>query len=217
MVSERNEEIAIRRVIEDWASAVRARDINGVLAHHTDDVLMYDVPPPTAVRGISAYRETWPPFFKALAEGGAAFDIVELQIAAGDTVGFATALLRCGSKEELAKDPAPRLRLTISRGFVGAHQQGMHFVVASERRVGAPGRLSLRSLAFLAVDAMAEFLSYVDWHAGDSPEVGHAATSALWIGWIELKIAPTIWQVNCGFFQPARGRSVFCSVAECSH
>ena len=113
MVSERNEEIAIRRVIEDWASAVRARDINGVLAHHTDDVLMYDVPPPTAVRGISAYRETWPPFFKALAEGGAAFDIVELQIAAGDTVGFATALLRCGSKEELAKDPAPRLRLTI--------------------------------------------------------------------------------------------------------
>jgi ketosteroid isomerase-like protein len=73
---------------------------------------MYDVPPP-ALRGISAYRETWPPFFKALAEGGAAFDIVELQITAGDTVGFATALLRCGSKEELAKDPAPRLRLTI--------------------------------------------------------------------------------------------------------
>jgi ketosteroid isomerase-like protein len=71
MVSEKSEEIAIRRVIEDWASAVRARDINGVIAHHTDDVLMYDVPPPTTVRGISAYRETWPPFFKALAEGGA--------------------------------------------------------------------------------------------------------------------------------------------------
>jgi uncharacterized protein (TIGR02246 family) len=113
MVSEKSEEIAIRRVIEDWASAVRARDINGVIAHHTDDVLMYDVPPPTAVRGTSAYRETWPPFFKALAEGGAAFDIVELQITAGDTVGFATALLRCGSKEVLAKDPARRLRLTI--------------------------------------------------------------------------------------------------------
>ena len=98
MVSEKNEEIAIRRVIEDWASAVRARDINGVIAHHTDDVLMYDVPPPTAVRGISAYRETWPPFFKALAEGGAAFDIVELQITAGDTVGFATARMKCWPK-----------------------------------------------------------------------------------------------------------------------
>ena len=62
---------------------------------------------------MSAYTATWPPFFKALAEGGAAFDIVELQITAGDTVGFATALLRCGSKEELAKDPTARLRLTI--------------------------------------------------------------------------------------------------------
>jgi uncharacterized protein (TIGR02246 family) len=113
MVSIEHEEVAIRRRIEDWASAVRAKNINGVVAHHTDDVLMYDVPPPTAVRGISAYRETWPPFFEALCEGAAAFDIVELQITAGDTVGFATALLRCGSKEELARDPTPQLRLTI--------------------------------------------------------------------------------------------------------
>jgi uncharacterized protein (TIGR02246 family) len=111
--SSKHEEVAIRRLIEDWASAVRAKDINGVVAHHTDDVVMYDVPPPTAVRGISAYRETWPPFFEALTEGEAAFDIVELQITAGDTVTFASALLRCGSKEELAKDPDPRLRLTI--------------------------------------------------------------------------------------------------------
>jgi uncharacterized protein (TIGR02246 family) len=111
--SSRNEEVAIRRLIEDWASAVRAKDINGVVAHHTDDLVMYDVPPPTAVRGISAYRETWPPFFEALTQGEAAFDIVELQIAAGETIAFASALLRCGSQEELAKDPAPRLRLTI--------------------------------------------------------------------------------------------------------
>jgi uncharacterized protein (TIGR02246 family) len=120
MASKENEEVAIRRLIEEWASAVRAKNINGVVAHHTDDVLMYDVPPPTAVRGISAYRETWPPFFEALDEGAAAFDIVELQVSAGDTIGFATALLRCGSKEELAKDPSPQLRLTIGlRKFDG--------------------------------------------------------------------------------------------------
>jgi uncharacterized protein (TIGR02246 family) len=111
--SVKEEEVAIRRLIEGWATAVRAKDINGVVAHHTDDVVMYDVPPPIALRGISAYRETWPPFFEALTEGEAAFDIIELQITTGDTVAFASALLRCGSKEELAKDPAPRLRLTI--------------------------------------------------------------------------------------------------------
>jgi uncharacterized protein (TIGR02246 family) len=108
-----NEEAAIRRLIEDWASAVCARNISGVVAHHTDDVLMFDVPPPVAVRGMAAYRETWPPFFKAQTEGKAAFDIVELNVTAGDTVAFATALLRCGSAEELAKDRAPRLRLTL--------------------------------------------------------------------------------------------------------
>jgi uncharacterized protein (TIGR02246 family) len=111
--SVREEEVAIRRLIEGWATAVCAKDINGVVAHHTDDVVMYDVPPPIAVRGISAYRETWPPFFEALTEGEAAFDVVELEVTAGDTVAFVSALLRCGSKEELAKDPAPRLRLTI--------------------------------------------------------------------------------------------------------
>jgi uncharacterized protein (TIGR02246 family) len=106
-------ETHIRELVENWAKAVRAKDIAGVVAHHTDDVLMFDVPPPVAVRGISAYQHTWPPFFKALTEGKGAFDIVELRITAGDTVAFATALLRCGSTEELAKDDTARLRLTI--------------------------------------------------------------------------------------------------------
>jgi uncharacterized protein (TIGR02246 family) len=108
-----DDDTAIRRLIEDWASAVRAKDISGVIACHTDDVLMFDVPPPVAVRGIGAYRETWPPFFTALTEGDAAFDIAELTVTAGATVAFATALLRCGSAKELAHDGSPRLRLTL--------------------------------------------------------------------------------------------------------
>jgi uncharacterized protein (TIGR02246 family) len=112
-------ETKIRRLVENWANAVRTKDIQGVVAHHTDDVVMFDVPPPVAVRGIPAYRDTWPPFFKALTEGKAAFDIIELQITAGETVAFAAALLRCGSTAELAKDDTPRLRLTIGLRKVG--------------------------------------------------------------------------------------------------
>jgi ketosteroid isomerase-like protein len=37
--------------------------------------------------------------FKALTKGKGAFDIVELRVTAGDTVAFATALLRCGSRK----------------------------------------------------------------------------------------------------------------------
>jgi uncharacterized protein (TIGR02246 family) len=103
----------IRALIEDWAKAVRERNIEAVLAHHTDDMVMFDVPPPVVVEGIDAYRDTWSPFFKWLRAGDGSFDIVSLEVTAGDKVAFATAVLRCGSKEELKKDNTPRLRLTI--------------------------------------------------------------------------------------------------------
>ena len=114
-VDAKNVETAIRHLIEAWASAVRARDISGVIAYHTDDVLMFDVPLPVAVRGIAAYRETWPNFFDALVEGEAAFDIAELNITAGDRVAFATALLRYGRQKSWLRTTHRRLRL-VSHG-----------------------------------------------------------------------------------------------------
>jgi ketosteroid isomerase-like protein len=35
----------IRTLVKNWARAVREGDMDGVLAHHTDDVVMFDVPP----------------------------------------------------------------------------------------------------------------------------------------------------------------------------
>ena len=89
-----------------------AGDIDGVLADHTEDIVMFDVPPPNEVRGKAAYRDTWPPFFKYQVKG-AAFEIVSLDVTAGNDVAFAHALLRCGTDEELKKDSDNRLRLTI--------------------------------------------------------------------------------------------------------
>jgi uncharacterized protein (TIGR02246 family) len=106
-------ELAIRALIERWATAVQARDLDGVLADHSEDIQMFDVPPPNELRGIEAYRDTWPPFFDWQKQGAAAFEIVSLDVTAGDDVAFATALLRCGTEEELRKDPDNRLRLTI--------------------------------------------------------------------------------------------------------
>jgi uncharacterized protein (TIGR02246 family) len=113
MTSSTSEQAAIRRLIEDWVFAVRAREIKAVLAHHTDDIVMFDVPPPVEVRGINAYRDTWPAFFKWLKEGNGTFEIAKLDVTAGETVAYATALLRCGTKASLEKDDAPQLRLTV--------------------------------------------------------------------------------------------------------
>jgi ketosteroid isomerase-like protein len=58
-----NDESQIRMLIENWAAAVRSQDMDAILAHHSADVVMYDVTPPFESVGIEAYRKTWV-FFK---------------------------------------------------------------------------------------------------------------------------------------------------------
>jgi uncharacterized protein (TIGR02246 family) len=108
-----SDEAAIRTLITRWADAVHAGDLDTVVADHAPDIVMFDVPPPPdGVRGLDAYRATWPPFFEWQRQG-ASFEIVELTVSAGDDVAFAHALLRCGTQAELEEDPANRLRLTV--------------------------------------------------------------------------------------------------------
>lgn len=122
-----DDEEEIRTLIEQLAAAVHRGDVDGVLADHSDDIVMFDVPPPyDGVRGIDAYRETWPPFFEWQARG-ASFEIVSLEITAGDDVAFAHALLRCGTPQELAEQPANRPRLTL-----GLRKEQGRWVVAHE-------------------------------------------------------------------------------------
>jgi uncharacterized protein (TIGR02246 family) len=108
-----SDEQQIRALIEAWAAAAHDGDLDAVLADHAPGIVMFDVSPPDqGVRGIEAYRGTWPPFFGWQASG-AVFEIESLEVAAGPDVAFAFALLRCGTSAELARDPARRLRLTV--------------------------------------------------------------------------------------------------------
>jgi len=119
------DESAIRALIERWARAVHAGDIDTVLADHAEDIVMFDVPPPNEVRGKAAYRETWPPFFEF--QERAVFDIVSMEVTAGQDVAFAHALLRCGTEEGFRRDPDNRLRLTV-----GLRRQDGRWIVAHE-------------------------------------------------------------------------------------
>lgn len=87
------DETPIRLLVENWAEAVRAQDIDGVLAHHVDDIVMFDVPMPLQSRGIKAYEKTWELFFANSPGGPGSFDVTALEIAAGDTVAYCHAIL----------------------------------------------------------------------------------------------------------------------------
>jgi uncharacterized protein (TIGR02246 family) len=131
-----DDEAAVRDLIQRWARAVHAGDLDAVLLDHASDIVMFDVPPPDdGVRGIVAYRSTWPPFFEWQREG-ATFEIVDLDVTVGADVAFAHALLRCGTPAGVEVDPGRRLRLTF-----GLRKGGGRWIVAHEHhsfpRLGA--------------------------------------------------------------------------------
>lgn len=120
-------EAEIRRLVATWTRAAHEGDMAGVLADHTDDIVMFDVPPPEdGARGLDAYRATWPPFFE-WQRSGARFDLVEVDVTAGDDIAFVWALLRCGTEADLAAHPDRRLRLTL-----GLRREGARWAIAHE-------------------------------------------------------------------------------------
>jgi len=104
----------VRSLITRWVDAVASRDLDGVLAHHSGDIVMFDVPPPQpGVRGMTDYRDSWGPFFEWQRSAGAIFELVELHVDAGPEIAFAYGLLRCGTPADLEANPDNRLRLTV--------------------------------------------------------------------------------------------------------
>jgi uncharacterized protein (TIGR02246 family) len=116
----------IKALIEAWAAAVRRKDMDGILRDHVEDFVMFDVPPPLVLRGLAAYRDSWPQFFAASPEA-LVFDIRELTIEADGNVAFAVALMRCaylkdGSMHDLDFRLTIGLRKTAGRWmFVHEH------------------------------------------------------------------------------------------------
>ncbi|MEP6567083.1 MAG: nuclear transport factor 2 family protein [Mesorhizobium sp.] len=122
--SQTNDADEIRHLIEQWAGAVRCKDMDGVLRHHAPDFVMFDVPPPLQICGIEPYRETWPLFFGASPQPPI-FDIVDLKITAGVDVAFAIALMRCALVTESDASDLD-FRLTICFQKIAGQWTFMH-------------------------------------------------------------------------------------------
>jgi ketosteroid isomerase-like protein len=108
------DKVWIRALLDAWADAVRRHDVPAILAHHAPDMVMFDLPPPLQCKGIDRYRQTWDLFFR-FHRPGAAFDLQELVVAAGQDVAFAHAIMRCGP--DSSSNPKDRdgflFRLTV--------------------------------------------------------------------------------------------------------
>jgi uncharacterized protein (TIGR02246 family) len=111
-------EAAIRELVQSWARAVRAKDLDGILANHSTDILMFDVPPPLQSKGIEAYKKTWELFF-SWSNDPVVFDIKDMNIIAGSDVAFVAALMRCAGTEKNGERIELEFRLTIGLRRIG--------------------------------------------------------------------------------------------------
>ena len=106
------DEAAIIDLVENWAKAVRARNLERILANHSPDILMFDVPPPLQSKGMEKYKQTWDLFFSWAQDSGV-FDILEMSVTAGDDVAFVTAIMRCAGWEATGEKTELKFRLTV--------------------------------------------------------------------------------------------------------
>lgn len=107
-----NEE-QLRGLIDRWAKAVCAEDLDAIQADHDPDILMFDVPPPLASRGIDAYMATWQKFYPCQAKP-VRFEFEQIEITAGSDVAFATAIGHCGHIEH---GQTTDLKFRLTMGF----------------------------------------------------------------------------------------------------
>jgi len=116
-------ETQVRKVLDAWTKAVRDRDIERVLAHHSTDMVLFDVPPPDEWRGLAAYRKSWELFFRQFPKTGGVFEITAMEIVTSGDLACGYGLLRCGGS---GKDGAFAVRLTVCLQRVQADWMIVH-------------------------------------------------------------------------------------------
>lgn len=110
----------IEGIVRDWARSVSAGDRKGIVARHSEDVLMFDFP--NTVEGLDAYDGTWD-FFYADPRGPIIFEPRDVRVAAGEDVAFLTCNVHCDGTSAGPLD----FRLTV-----GLEKRGDGWVITHE-------------------------------------------------------------------------------------
>jgi PhnB protein len=92
--SQRDDEIRIRKLLDDYARAIAAKDAEAVHAHYGDDLVCYDLAPPLRLEGERALDpkdlQTWLDAWR----GPLRTDGRDLRITIGGDIAFAHGLRR---------------------------------------------------------------------------------------------------------------------------
>jgi uncharacterized protein (TIGR02246 family) len=80
-------EALIRQRVEDYAKAVRAKDIDGVMSLYAPSIVSFDVDPPLRYAGADNKRRAWQAVFAAYS-GTIAYDVRDLNVTTQGELAF---------------------------------------------------------------------------------------------------------------------------------
>jgi uncharacterized protein (TIGR02246 family) len=96
---------AIKSLMDTWAAALRAKDLDKLMSLYSPDVVAFDIVPPLEYKGREAYRSDFKKMFE-LFDGPIQTENRDLIITSGDNIGFSrylqhlTATLKSGEKTD---------------------------------------------------------------------------------------------------------------------
>jgi len=134
-------EAEIRALLEEHAAAIRVKDVARSVAAYAPDVLLFDVVDPLRSSGLAALRARLAQWFASF-DGPLGYEVRDLEITAGEDVGFAHALNR------LVATTADRRKLDMWwRATVGLRNAGGAWTITHQHASvpfdAASGRASL--------------------------------------------------------------------------
>lgn len=102
-------EALIRQRVADWAQAIHARDVDGVLSFYAPDIVSFDIGPPLRYAGIDRKRQAWQAMFASYA-GAIGYEVTDLAVTAGDDLAFAHSLNHVSGRLASGRDSDMWLR-----------------------------------------------------------------------------------------------------------
>ena len=117
-------EAEVRQLMDDWASALRARDVDRLLSFYAPGAVFFDAIGPLQMDA-GPFRKNWDEFFQWF-PGPVKVETRNLKISAGESLAFARLLVRLVGTTAEGKEEGAWMRETIGFEKAGASWRITH-------------------------------------------------------------------------------------------
>ncbi len=120
-----SDEAQICERIDQWAKALRAKDLDGLMSHYTRDIVVFDLAPPLQYKGAVAYRKNWEDWFPSF-QGPVGYEIRDLSITTGSDMAFCWSLNRITGTRTSGESTDVWVRATVGFRKIGGNWMITH-------------------------------------------------------------------------------------------